>query len=81
MKKGLEGLLESHVPELLQKKGWTAKEFAARFMLAGGSQDVAYRMARGESNFYMASIALAALVLGEETTTAIIDLKKGATGA
>ena len=71
------GKLVSHIPELLAKKGWSAKDFVAHCMLAGMGQSTAYRLANGETNIQPATLQLAASVLGVSSITEIIDIEGG----
>lgn len=65
--------LKSFVPDLLAKKGWSTKTFAAKCMLAGMGQDTAYRMARGETNFNVDTLKQVAAILGVSSISEIID--------
>lgn len=67
--------LISHVPALLQKKGWTKKQFVARCMLANLGADVAYRVANGETNLTTRTLAIAAKVLGQKSISSLVDLR------
>lgn len=71
------GALVNHVPELLRRKGWDVKTFVAHCMLAGLSQDTAYRLSRGETNFNTETIAKAAQVLDVSTLGEIIEMQNG----
>jgi DNA-binding Xre family transcriptional regulator len=54
----------SRIPEMLVKKGWDTKTFVANCMLAGMSQQTAYRLAGGDMNVRLSSLEVAAQVLG-----------------
>lgn len=68
------GKLKNHVPELLAAKGWDAKTFAAHCMLAGLSQDTAYRLIRGETNFNTDTIRVVADILELSSIGKVIDI-------
>lgn len=71
------GKLINHVPELLAKKGWDSKTFVARCMLAGLSQDTAYRLTRGEVNVTTDTLKVVAQVLDLASISEIIDIQEG----
>lgn len=71
------GTLVNHVPELLRRKGWDVKTFAAKCMLAGLSQDTAYRLVRGETQFTTETLATVAGVLGVSRLGEIIEMNGG----
>lgn len=68
------GKLKSFVPELLAKKGWDIKTFVAYCLLAGLSQDTAYRLSRGETNFNADTIRAVAKVFGVSSISEVIDI-------
>lgn len=51
------------IPELIEKRGWSKKEFIAHCALAGMSMSTAYRIARGDLNVKFTSLLTAAKVL------------------
>lgn len=71
------GTLKNHVPELLAAKGWDTKTFVAYCMLAGLSQDTAYRLTRGETNFTSDTLKVVADVLGLQSISQVIDIAGG----
>lgn len=72
---GMNGL-KSFVPELIQRKGWDAKTFAAHCMLSGLGQDTAYRMARGDTDFTVDTLRKVAKILDVSSISQIMDLEK-----
>lgn len=69
--------LRNNVPELLSKLGWDTRTFAAYCMLRGIGQDTAYRLARGNTNFTIQTLAVVADVLGVKSIGDIIDIDPG----
>ena len=66
--------MKSHVPALLKNTGWKNSEFTARCGMAGISQDTAYRLLRGETNFKSGTIATVARIFGVSKLDEIIEL-------
>jgi hypothetical protein len=58
--------LVSHVPRLIEERGWTKKEFTAYCMLAGLSDFTAKRLADGETDFNTSTLLVAARVLEKD---------------
>jgi hypothetical protein len=75
LQEAVMGELKSHVPELLEKRGWNTKTFVAHCMLAGLGQETAYRLARGDVNVNIETVKVAAKVLGVESISEVIDLE------
>jgi hypothetical protein len=67
------GKLINFVPELLAAKGWDTKTFVAHCMLAGLSQDTAYRLARGDINFTTVTLQVVAEILDQPSISKVID--------
>lgn len=68
------GKLKNYVPELLVEKGWDTKTFVAHCMLAGLSQDTAYRLSRGETNFNTETLRVVADLFNLPSLGKVIDL-------
>lgn len=68
--------IKSFVPELIQRKGWDTKTFAAHCMLAGMGQETAYRLARGDTNFNVDTLRRVAAILGVSTIGEVMDIEK-----
>ncbi|RJX17511.1 MAG: hypothetical protein C4575_12775 [Desulforudis sp.] len=68
------GKLKNHVPELLVEKGWDIKTFVAHCMLAGLSQDTAYRLSRGETNFNTETLRVIADIFELSSLGKVIDI-------
>lgn len=68
------GRLINHVPELLRRKGWNDRKFVGSCIIAGLSQDTAYRFLRGETNFTADTIATVARVLGVSSLGEVIEM-------
>ncbi len=72
---GMNGL-KSFVPELIQKKGWDVKTFAAHCMLVGMGQSTAYRLARGETNFNIETLQQIMDILEVSSISELVDVEK-----
>lgn len=71
----MKGRLISHVPALLEKKGWNGRMLAGHMMIRGSSPDTAYRLARGETNFNMETILVVAEILGCKSISELIEFE------
>jgi hypothetical protein len=68
------GKLKNHVPELLAAKGWSITHFVKLCILADLSQDTAYRLARGETNFNSETLKEIAVIFGLSSIGKVIDI-------
>jgi len=68
------GELKNHVPELLAAKGWSITHFVKLCILSDLSQDTAYRLARGETNFTSETLKTIAEIFDLSSISQVIDI-------
>lgn len=68
--------LVSHVPELLELKGWNGSMLAGHMLIRGSSADTAYRIARGEVQFTTETLLLVAEILDCKSIAELIDIAR-----
>lgn len=71
---GMEPKLVCFVPQILERKGWTASVLAGHFGVNGASPNNGYRMARGETGYLDETLRLAAKILGVSSISEIEDI-------
>jgi hypothetical protein len=62
------------IPGLIQKFGWTEREFIGRCVIAGLSQDTAKRLLQGKTNVSTETLVGAARVFGVQSISELMDL-------
>lgn len=68
------GELKSRVPMLLAAKGWSKTQFVKLCILADISQDTAYRLANGDTNFNSVTLKKVAEIFALPSISQVIDL-------
>ena len=66
--------LKSHIPDLIEQKGWTKGEFFGRVRIAGRSEEVAKRAMDGNTDFNVFTLALFKQLFGVDTMDEIIEV-------
>jgi len=67
------GKPKSSIPDLLRSKGWSKQYFTGQCMVAGLSYDTARRLAKGDTQFTVDTLATVARVLGVSSISELVD--------
>ena len=77
LQEAVMGEIVNHIPRLLQERGIDENDFIADCMKAGLGHDTARRLTRGDTKVTIETVRIAALVLGSESLSEIMDLGNG----
>ena len=71
-----EGLVISHIPEILEDKGWSLDEFKGYCLIGGLSAHTAIRLANGRTEITVDTLAKVTKVLSKSSIAEVMELRE-----